>query len=86
MILITFILETILQYSFGVIALNQEKKIQIINPVIGKMLQIDDASKYTSESYDSIVKDYPNLNPLFKYIQDKIESDSMEWSHEIELS
>jgi len=79
-------LETILQYSFGVIALNQEKKIQIINPVIGKMLQIDNSSKYTSESYDSIVKDYPNLNPLFKYIQDEIENDSMEWSHEIELS
>ena len=79
-------LETILQYSFGVIALNKEKKIQIINPVIGKILQIDDASKYTSESYDAIVKDFPNLNPLFDYIQEKIESDSVEWSHEIELT
>jgi nitrogen fixation/metabolism regulation signal transduction histidine kinase len=78
-------LETILQYSFGVIALNQDKKIQIINPVIGKMLQIDDALKYKSESYDAIVKDYPNLKPLFDYIQEKIESDSIEWSHEIEL-
>ena len=78
-------LETILQYSFGVIALNQEKKIQILNPVIGKMLQIDDALKYKSESYDVIVKDYPNLKPLFDYIQEKIESDSIEWSHEIEL-
>ena len=78
-------LETILQYSFGVIALNQDKKIQIINPVIGKMLQIDDALKYKSESYDVIVKDYPNLKPLFDYIQEKIESDSIEWSHEIEL-
>ncbi len=79
-------LETILQYSFGVIALNQEKKIQIINPVIGKMLQIDDVSKYNSESYDAVVKDYPNLIPLFDYIQDKIESDSPEWSHELELT
>jgi nitrogen fixation/metabolism regulation signal transduction histidine kinase len=78
-------LETILQYSFGVIALNQDNKIQIINPVIGKMLQIDDALKYKSESYDVIVKDYPNLKPLFDYIQEKIESDSIEWSHEIEL-
>ncbi|MDC0983594.1 ATP-binding protein [Candidatus Thioglobus sp.] len=78
-------LETILQYSFGVIALNKEQKIQIINPVIGKILQIDDASKYISESYDAIVMDYPNLNSLFDYIQKKIESDSMEWSHEIEL-
>jgi len=79
-------LETILQYSFGVIALNKEKKIQIINPVMGKMLQIDDLSKYSLESYDAIVKDYPNLNPLFNYIQDKIENDSTEWSHEIELT
>ena len=69
-------LETILQYSFGVIALNQEKKIQIINPVIGKMLQIDDASKYTSQSYDAIVQDYPNLSPLFAYIEEKVDSDS----------
>ncbi len=79
-------LETILQYSFGVIALNKEKKIQIINPVIGKMLQIEDASKYNSKSYDAIVEDYPNLKSLFDFIQDKIEHDSMEWSHEIELT
>jgi len=79
-------LETILQYSFGVIALNQAMKIQIINPVIGKMLQIDDISKYNTKSYDAVVKDYPNLTPLFNYIQDKIEHDSMEWSHEIELT
>ena len=50
------------------------------------MLQINDPSKYNLASYDSIVKDYPNLNPLFKCIQDEIENDSMEWSHEIELS
>ena len=79
-------LETILQYSFGVIALNEKKKIQIINPVIGKMLQINDVSKYTSEPYDAIVRDYPNLNLLFDYIDGKIESDSLEWNHEIELS
>ncbi len=79
-------LETILQYSFGVIALNEKKKIQIINPVIGKMLQIDDVLKYTSEPYDAIVKDYPNLSPLFDYVEGKIESDSLEWNQEIELS
>ncbi|WP_434057014.1 sensor histidine kinase, partial [Candidatus Pseudothioglobus singularis] len=37
-------------------------------------------------SYDSIVDAHPNLNPLFSFIQDKIEKDSMEWSHEIELT
>ncbi len=79
-------LETILQYSFGVIALNKEKKIQIINPVIGKMLQIDDVSKYNSQTYDTIVKDYPGLSSFFSYIQDKIEHDSTGWGHEIELT
>ncbi len=79
-------LETILKYSFGVIALNKNKKIQIINPVIGKILQIDNESIFNGESYDSIVDAYPNLSPLFSYIQDKIEKDSMEWNHEIELT
>ena len=79
-------LETILKYSFGVLALNKDKKIQLINPVIGKILQIDDESIFNGQSYDSIVNDYPNLTPLFSYIQDKIERGSMEWSHEIELT
>jgi len=79
-------LETILKYSFGVIALSKDKKIQIINPVIGKMLQIDDESIFNGQSYDSIVMAHPNLSPLFSYIQAKIEKDSMEWSHEIELT
>ena len=79
-------LETILKYSFGVIALNKDKKIQLINPVVGKMLQIDDESIFNGQSYDAIVDAYPNLNPLFSYIEDQIKIDSMEWSHEIELS
>jgi len=79
-------LETILKYSFGVIALDKDKKIQIINPVIGKMLQIEDETIFNGHSYDSIVDAHPNLNPLFSFIQDKIEKDSMEWSHEIELT
>ncbi len=79
-------LETILKYSFGVIALNKDKKIQLINPVIGKMLQIDDESIFNGQSYDAIVDAYPNLSPLFSYIEDQIKIDSMEWSHEIELA
>jgi len=79
-------LETILKYSFGVIALNKDKKIQLINPVIGKILQINDVSIFNGKSYDSIVNVYPNLSPLFSFIQDKIEKGSMEWSHEIELT
>jgi len=79
-------LETILKYSFGVIALNQDKNIQIINPVIGKILQIEDESKFIGQSYDAVVKNYPNLSPLFSFIQKKIEQDSLEWNKEIELT
>jgi len=79
-------LETILKYSFGVIALNQDKKIQIINPVIGKILQIEDEAKFIGQSYDSVVKSFENLGPLFSFIQEEIEQDSLEWSKEIELT
>ena len=79
-------LETILKYSFGVIALNQDKNIQIINPVIGKILQIKDEVNFIGQSYDALVKNYPNLNPLFSFIQEKIEQDSLEWNKEIELT
>jgi len=79
-------LETILKYSFGVIALNQDKKIQIINPVIGKILQIADETKFIGQSYDVVVKNYGNLSPLFSFIQEEIDQDSLEWDKEIELT
>ena len=79
-------LETILKYSFGVIALNQDREIQIINPVIGKILQIKDESKFIGQSYDSVVKENENLGPLFLFIQQKIEQNSLGWSQEIELT
>ena len=79
-------LETILKYSFGVIALNQDKKIQIINPVIGNILQIEDESKFIGKSYEAIIKEYENLSPLFSFIQEKIEQNSLEWDKEIELT
>ncbi|WP_416678997.1 sensor histidine kinase [Candidatus Pseudothioglobus sp. Uisw_016] len=79
-------LETILKYSFGVIALNEDKKIQIINPVIGKILQVKDEMQFIGQSYDDIVKNYAKLKPLFSFIQEKIEQNSMEWNKEIELT
>jgi hypothetical protein len=79
-------LETILKYSFGVIALNQDKKIQIINPVIGNILQIEDESKFIGKSYEVIIEEHENLSPLFSFIQEKIEQNSLEWDKEIELT
>ena len=79
-------LETILKYSLGVIALNQDKKIQIINPVVGKILQIEDEMKFIGQSYDTVVESFENLSPLFSFIQREIEQDSLGWSKEIELT
>ena len=79
-------LETILKYSFGVIALNKDKKIQLINPVIGKILQIEDESIFVGQRYDDIIKEYDNLSPLFSFIEEKVNQDLLEWSGEIELT
>ena len=79
-------LETILKYSFGVIALNKDKKIQLINPVISKILQIEDESIFVGKTYDDITEKYDNLNPLFLFIEEKIDQDLLEWSGEIELT
>jgi nitrogen fixation/metabolism regulation signal transduction histidine kinase len=79
-------LETILKYSFGVIALNKDKKIQLINPVIGKILQIEDESIYVGQTYDDIIKEYDNLSPLFSFIEEKVDQNLLEWSGEIELT
>lgn len=78
-------LETILKYSYGVIALNQDKTIQLINPVIGKMLQIGDETVFLGQSYDSIIKSYNHLKPLFSFIEKKIDQELDEWGGEIEL-
>jgi len=78
-------LETILKYTYGVIALNQDKTIQLINPVIGKMLQIRDESSFVGQSYDSITKKYKYLSPLFSLIEEKINQELDEWDGEIEL-
>jgi len=79
-------LETILKYSFGVIALNPDRTIQMINPVIGRMLQIDNETIFIGQSYDSIIEIYDYLQPFFSYVEGKIEKGLTEWAGEIELT
>jgi len=79
-------LETILKYSFGVIALNPDKTIQMINPVIGKMLQIDNEKIFVGQSYDSIIEIYDYLQPLFSYVEANIDKGLTEWAGEVELT
>ena len=78
-------LETILKYSYGVIALNRDKIIQLINPVIGKILQIGDEAVFLGQSYDSITKSYKHLKPLFSFVEEKINQGLDEWGGELEL-
>jgi len=78
-------LETILKYSYGVIALNHDKTIQLINPVIGRMLKIDKVESYVGLSYDSITVNHKNLEPLFSYMDKNIKQDKNEWSREVEI-
>ena len=70
--------------SWSIILKTIKRALKTANKIV-EVKSIKNPSKYTSNSYDAIVKDYPNLKSLFDYIQDKIESDSIEWSHEIEL-
>ena len=79
-------LETILKYSFGVIALNPDKTIQMINPVIGKMLHIDNEKIFVGQSYDSIIEIYDYLQPLFSYVEANIDKGLTEWAGEVELT
>jgi hypothetical protein len=78
-------LETILKYSYGVIALNYDKTIQLINPVIGRILKIDEIESYVGLSYDAITENYKNLEYLFSYIDKNIKQDKNEWSGEVEI-
>ncbi len=79
-------LETILKYSYGVIALDQNRKIRLINPVIGTMLGIKDEKLFIGKKCNTIVNRYSNLEPLFLMTQDKFKRDKSEWSEEIEIT
>ena len=78
-------LETILKYSYGVIALNYDNTIQLINPVIGRMFKIDKIESYIGLSYDAITENHKNLEPIFSYIDKNIKQDDNEWSGEVEI-
>ncbi len=79
-------LETILKYSYGVIALDQNRKIRLINPVVGTMLGIEDEKLFIGKKCSTIVDCYSNLEPLFLMTQDKFKQDESEWSEEIEIT
>ncbi|WP_190600715.1 sensor histidine kinase [Candidatus Vesicomyidisocius sp. SY067_SCS001] len=79
-------LETILKYSYGVIALDQNRKIRLINPVVGAMLGIKDEKLFIGKKCNIIVECCSNLKPLFSMTQDKFKQGESEWSEEIEIT
>ena len=79
-------LETILKYSYGVIGLDQERNIRLINPMIGKMLSVDNEQQFIGVLCKKIADHNIYLQPLFAMIEGKFENSEDEWSEEIELS
>ena len=79
-------LETILKYSYGVIGLDKDKKIQLINPVIVEMLAMDGKGSFVGKFCSEIVDKYAYLKPLFSMTSGKLKQDFGEWSEEVEIS
>ncbi|WP_428087521.1 ATP-binding protein [Candidatus Thioglobus sp.] len=79
-------LETILKYSYGVIALDKNKKIRLINLIIGKMFDIANEQSFVGKNYAEIPKQYSELSALFTLITKKFEAQNSEWNEELELN
>jgi len=79
-------LETILKYSFGVIGLDKNRNIQLINPMIGKILAIDDEQQFIGGLCRKISEKNTYLDPLFSMVQESFEQTLGEWNEEIELT
>jgi len=77
-------LENILKYSYGVIALDRNKRIQFINPISIEMLSLTNSEYYFGKSYKELSKDSKTLTPLTEVIDEKYRS--KEWSAELKLS
>jgi hypothetical protein len=79
-------LETILKYSYGVIGLDKDRKIQFINPIIEKMLEIKNKDSYIGLECKEILDDQPYLQTLFELTEYKFRQKLNEWTEDIELS
>lgn len=79
-------LETILKYSYGVIGLDKNKKIQLINPIIEKMLSINNSDEYIGLDCKDIVSQHPYLQSLFELTDYKFRQKLNDWNEEIEIA
>jgi len=77
-------LETIVQYSNGVIALDSKKKVQFLNTIVLEMLDLSTFDEHVGTSYKDLIKDNKNLKPLIQIISQNLSREK--WSSEIKVS
>ena len=77
-------LETILKYSYGVIALDSNKKIQFFNTISAQMLELDSKLEFVGDSYTNLAKVNKNLQEMVALIRSNFKKE--EWSAEIKIS
>jgi len=77
-------LETILKYSYGVIALDSNKKIQFFNTISAEMLKLDPKMEFIGNPFSDLVKANKNLRDLIKLI--RINFSKEEWNAELQIS
>jgi len=77
-------LETILQYSYGVIALDSKKRIQFLNPIIEDMLDLDNNKTYVGISYRDLAKENKKLKILVDLINQNFANEK--WNSDITIT
>jgi len=76
-------LETILQYSYGVIALDSKKRIQFLNPIVEDMLDLDNKA-FVGISFRDLAKDNKKLTILINLINKNFVKEK--WNADIEIA
>jgi len=77
-------LETILQYSYGVIALDSRKKVQFLNPIVEDMLDLNKRKSFVGISYRDLVKENKKLKTLVDLISQNFLQER--WNSDIKIT
>jgi len=77
-------LETILQYSYGVIALDSKKRIQFLNPIVEGMLDLDKNKTFVGTSYRDLAKENKKLKILIDLINQNFAHEK--WNSDIKIT
>jgi nitrogen fixation/metabolism regulation signal transduction histidine kinase len=77
-------LETILQYSYGVIALDSKKRIQFLNPIVEDMLDLDNNKTYVGVLYRDLAKENKKIKILVDLINQNFTNEK--WNSDITIT